>query len=596
MTALNTSLLALLLTITAASSAELQAQSLEPNAQGLEPKAQVLVADAAQVISIQQFPATPGFPAPRRDSPLKVGTARIRGRVVAADTGEPLRKAQVRAMSPELRESRLATTDREGLYEVAELPAGRYQLMASKGSFVQLQYGQTRPFEPGKPLEIADGQTIEHVDFGLPRGAVITGRVVDEFGEPVSDVMVAVSRYQFMQGRRQLMPAGRFGTTNDIGEYRIFGLPPGQYYLSATLRTSAPLDVTATGDRTGYAATYYPGTSNPSEAQRISVELGQLHSGIDVTLAPARLARISGSVFDADGKPVTSGILMLMQTNGGGFFTGGSAGQIKPDATFTIVNVAPGEYVLRVMGGPGFPGPGSGAAESISANVTVAGDDINGLRVTGVRASTVTGRIILPQAGSNAIRPSSIQLITVSAQFTPIMNGGVGGGRVEDDLSFTLKVEPGHHFIRLGQAQDLMLKAVRVNGEDVTDSGIVFRPNEDVGGVEVEVTTQHSELSGTVSDARGQVAKDYSVVVFSRDARRWTTASRYFGGGRPDQDGRFKVRDLPPGDYYAIALDYVEPGSGTDPEFLERIRGRATEFSLNEGQVRALDLKLLSTP
>src|SRR5262249_32847389 len=231
----------------------------------------------------------------------------------------------------------LATTDRSGVYELSELPAGRYQLTATKGSFVQLQYGQTRPFEPGKPLEVVDGQTIERVDFGLPRGAVITGRVVDEFGEPMSDVTVWVSRYQFIQGRRQLVPAGRFGSTNDIGEYRIYGLPPGQFYLSAALRPNTPFDATTTtSDRTGYAATYYPGTANPAEAQRLNIELGQVHSGIDVVLAPARLARVAGSVFDADGKPVTGGMLMLMQTSGGGFFMGAPAGQIRPDGTFTI--------------------------------------------------------------------------------------------------------------------------------------------------------------------------------------------------------------------------------------------------------------------
>ena len=84
--------------------------------------------------------------------------------------------------------------------------------------------------------------------------------------------------------------------------------------------------------------------------------------------------------------------------------------------------------------------------------------------------------------------------------------------------------------------------------------------------------------------------------MFARDPQRWTNASRYLGGGRPDQDGRFKVRNLPPGDYYAIALDYVEPGAGTDPEFLEKIRNQATTFSITEGAVKPLDLKLTVAP
>jgi hypothetical protein len=138
------------------------------------------------------------------------------------------------------------------------------------------------------------------------------------------------------------------------------------------------------------------------------------------------------------------------------------------------------------------------------------------------------------------------------------------------------------------------IKAVRLNGTDVTDTGIDFRPNEDVSGLEVELTTQLSDLSGSVSNARSEGVKDYTVVIFSRDRQRWGFASRFLGGGRPDQDGKYRVRNLPAGEYYAIALDYVEQGAGTDPEFLERVRDRATEFSMNDGETKTLDLKLVT--
>ena len=121
-------------------------------------------------------PLPPGFPTgqgPPRDTAQKTGTARIRGHVVAAENGKPLRKTTVRAGSPELRDGRTATTDDSGVYELTDLPAGRYQITASKGGFIDLQYGQTRALEPGKPLEIRDGQTIDKVDFRLPRGARI---------------------------------------------------------------------------------------------------------------------------------------------------------------------------------------------------------------------------------------------------------------------------------------------------------------------------------------------------------------------------------------------------------------------------------------
>ena len=130
----------------------------------------VLSASAALAqIPPQPPPGLPPNAGPPRDTSPKTGTARIRGRVLAADTGQPLRKAQVRAFAPELRENRMTSTDADGKFELKELPAGRYTLSAGKGSFVQLQYGQLRPFSAGKPIELRDGETIEKVDFALPR-------------------------------------------------------------------------------------------------------------------------------------------------------------------------------------------------------------------------------------------------------------------------------------------------------------------------------------------------------------------------------------------------------------------------------------------
>jgi hypothetical protein len=146
----------------------------------------------------------------------------------------------------------------------------------------------------------------------------------------------------------------------------------------------------------------------------------------------------------------------------------------------------------------------------------------------------------------------------------------------------------------IGPFAGTRVKAVRLDGVDVTDAGINFKPNENLSGLEIELTTQLSSVSGMVTDARSNAAKDYSVVIFPRDRERWGPGSRYLNLGRPDQDGRYKALNLPPGDYYAIALDYVEQGANTDPEFLERIKERATEFSITDGETKNLDLRLIS--
>jgi hypothetical protein len=532
----------------------------------------------------------PGFPQPPRDTSTQPGSAGIRGHVYDASTGQPLRKAQVRTFSPELRENRVTLTDNTGAYEVKNLPAGRYTLTASKGSFVSLQYGQTRPFEVGKPLEVRNAQQLDKVDVSLPHGAVITGRVVDEVGEPTTNVQVAVQRYQYMNGRRQLSMFN-VAQTNDIGEYRLFGLPPGQFFISATLRMGGPINEQS-DDRSGYAPTYYPGTANLAEAQRITVTVGQQLNDINIALSPTRLARISGTAVDSQGKPTVNGVLMMIQTSGGGFIsTAGS--QIRPDGSFTISNVAPGEYTLRVMTPVGpLTSP---SVESVQTTLSVAGEDLTDVRLVGVKPSTATGSVIYAASQPTNTNLSALQLQVVSQDPTPLTGGG--SGRVNDDGTFELLAQPGIAFIRMnpvGVFAGTRIKAVRLNGVDVTDSGIDFKPNESLSGLEIELTTQLSSVSGVVTDARSNAVKDYSVVIFPRDRERWGPGSRYLNFGRPDQDGRYKALNLPPGDYYAIALDYVEQGANTDPEFLDRIRERAVEFSMADGETKNLDLRLMT--
>lgn len=552
----------------------------------------LLFATASQAQTVTTIQLPPGMPqtaAPPRDTSQKTGTARIRGRVVAADTGQPLRKAQVRATAPDLRENRGTSTDADGRFELKDLPAGRYNLTASKGSYVALQYGQLRPFTSGKPLQIRDGETLEKVDFVLPRGGVVTGRVVDEFGEPIADVSVAPMRYQYFQGRKRLTPSGRQGMTNDIGEYRLFGLPPGQYYLSATLRNGM-MAMTESDDRSGYAPTYYPGTPSVAEAQRIAIGIGQTLTNVNMALLPTHTARVTGTAVDSTGKPISGGMVFVMQTTGP-MVMSTTAGQIKPDGSFVISSLAPGEYTLRAQPMGAF----GDAPELATARIEVTGDDISGVQLIGLKPVTVAGRIVVPPGAEQSFNPSTVRVVTGPVEPDQMMLGPGGGGRINDDLTFELKVPPGRSLIRLlaRTAGDWSTKAERLNSVDITDTGIDVRPGEDISGLEIDLTNQQTQITGAVSNGRGEAVKDYSVVVFARDRERWSLPqSRYIRSGQADQDGRFKVTGLPAGDYYAVALDYVEPGEMNDPEFLDRVKERAITLSLGDGETKTLDLKL----
>jgi len=169
---------------------------------------------------------------------------------------------------------------------------------------------------------------------------------------------------------------------------------------------------------------------------------------------------------------------------------------------------------------------------------------------------------------------------------------GMMPGRISDDGTFELRSGPGRVRINVSGAAGWTIRSIRLNGTDVTDAGIDFKPNEDISGLEVELTNKLTIVSGLVSNARGDALKDYTAVAFAQDKEKWKIVGRYQSIGRPDQDGRFKMSGLAPGDYYVIALDKVEPGQISDPDFLETIRTKATAITLREGETRTVDLKI----
>jgi len=307
--------------------------------------------EVRQQIEIQGPGPGEGPAGPHRQQ--KTGTGRIRGRIVTAYSGVAVRRAQVRIFGPDIG-SKAALTDADGRYEFHDLPAGRFNLTVTKSGFVMMQYGQNRPFEPGRPIELADGQFIDRADVALPRGSVLSGRVVDEFGEPVADAMVAAMRMQFMNGRRRLMNTGRSVQTNDLGQFRVYGLPPGEYYVSATLRSfemmamdsmSGPGGPVGSAPSSGYAPTYYPGTASPNDAQRVSVAVGQELSSVDIALQPVKLAKVTGTAIGSDGKPLSSAMITLIPNmREAMFFMPGGNSSTSKDGQFRISNVVPGEY------------------------------------------------------------------------------------------------------------------------------------------------------------------------------------------------------------------------------------------------------------
>ena len=570
------------------------------------------------------------LPIPGRE--LKTGTGRIKGRLMTADTGAPVRRAEVRISGQEIM-PKTAITDAEGRFEFRDLPAGKFTLNATKAGFVTVSYGQRRPFESGKPIELSDGQILERADFTMPRGSAIAGRLVDEFGDPIADVQVSALRSTWMNGKRRLQPTGRMAQTNDLGQYRIYGLPPGDYYVSATVRGSGEMMMvervaatfvasggasggsgpSASDPRSGYAPTYYPGTPDGASAQKITLTVGQEMVNADFSLMPVRLARVTGMVIGSDGRPVEGAMISTVSRSAEAnplMFPMAGSSRTDKNGQFTLSNIAPGEYTLHARGVQmvttdsggdrmvftmRMGGGGDGQTEFGSTPLSVGGDDVGNVVIMTSKGSSVSGKVVF----EGGTQPANAATIRVSATPADTDGGpmmGAGSASLTPEGTFEIKGMAGTRLFRpMGLPAGWILKSVMLNGTDVTDTGVDIRPSEPVTGLEITVTNKTTEITGSVAGSDSKPLTDYTLVIFSQDADKWTAPmTRHVTGTRPNQDGRFQVKNMPAGSYYAIAVDYIPTGDWNDPEVLERLKSRATKFTLEEGSVKQLDLKLAS--
>jgi carboxypeptidase family protein len=530
---------------------------------------------------------------------------RITGRVLAGDNGRAIKRARVFINAAELPGGRGMLTDDQGAFDFTELPAGRYSISASKAGFVQLSYGQRRPLQAGTPLQLLDGQTLKGVEFRLPRGSVIAGEIFDEDGEPMPGVSVRIMRYQYLQGQRRLSPVGN-AQTDDKGQYRVWGLMPGDYYVNAVARNfnfggpggfgggrgAARNGGPGRGgvaaddeDSMAYAPTYYPGVPNVNDAKAVTVGLSQELLDIRFNMQLVRAAHINGHVTNPDGSDVSSGNVNLLNEAGPGRGQIGVnyGSRIDWDGSFSIANVPPGRYILRARG------TDSETPQYAAQPLSVNGQDVDDLTVILTPGAQINGTVTLLPGSSSAPEITNIRITAPSTdQDTP---GPQPSARVEKDGKFTLDGIPaGVHLIRpSGNTRGWTLKSVTLNGRDIIDTPISLRSGESVGGVSIVFTDQLTEINGAVTDDHGVPVPDYTVLAFTTDASLWRPLSRQIMTARPDQTGKFKIRGLPPGDYYLTTVDPAEQGEWFEPAYLDEHRAGAVRLSLSDGDSKTHD-------
>jgi hypothetical protein len=558
------------------------------------------------VFAQSQAPGGRGTPPPvpggsavgRGNAPEPAGTAIIRGRVTAADTGLPLSRAQVRVIGGGAgagREPKIAVTDDQGRYELTALPAGRLTLNAQRTGYVTIAYGQRRPREAGRPIDIGTGQTIERVDFSLPRAGSIIARIVDDLGDPLAGASVEAMILRYTNGRRTLGPAGVGSRqTDDLGEARITGLMPGDYYV--TVSTDSRAVVLDTNDsRRRYVTTFFPGTSSEGEAQPVRVTVGQ-DATVAFAITAARTATVSGVVRQADGtspRGLTAGLNQdsaLRTTN--------RSSPIQADGSFLIGDVVPGEYTIVVRPNSGavlLNGiPVSDAPDYGRLPITVRDADLSGLVVNMTKTMTLRGRVTFDTGAPPANLSADALTVIIDLAVAPAISAG--RPKMNDDWTFEIANVAASGTIRLRPAPapaEWFVKAVLIDGKDVTDRRMEFLSDGELKDIEVVVTQKRSGVSGGIVDGRNVQVTEAFAVVFPEDQALWTGQSRFISTARPDQAGRFVVTGLPPGRYFVAAVDSLEAGEERDPSLLERLARTAVRVTLAESETRNVNLRLV---
>ena len=515
---------------------------------------------------------------PARDAARPGGTrtAAISGRVLGTDGKTPLRRAIVRLTSSALPRRLTVRADLQGRYAFPDLPAGRYTVSASKPGYLALEYGQRRPFEPGRRIELDAAERLARVDILLPASASITGVVSDETGERVNQMWVMAVRQAYRNGRRSPVVTA-FTVTNDIGEFRLSGLAPGEFYIATTERDARMNEFS--DEPFGYGTTLYPGVSTLPAAQPVRVTVGQPLTGVAIPVAASRTAAIAGAVVDESGRAITAQRITV--TDGPNIAgLGGVVGGAVTDAmgAFRIASVRPGVYLLLA----------NNQQKSGDVQVEVREADVSGVTIVVGGGGTLNGRVTTP-AGPPGPKAGLIQLCALA---TGTSRCASGSPRVGPDGSFTWPGVRGARLVRAnGMPEGWWLKAVLQGDRDITDVPLSITHGEVVGDLQVVFDDKPTMLSGSVTDSSGAPVSDYTVVVFSSDEARWSPESRFIASERPDQTGRVRITGLPSGDYLMAAVEWVEEGEWLDPRFLQRLRPLASKVGLEAGQTLAVPLK-----
>ena len=537
-----------------------------------------------------QGPA-PTTPAP----PTAEDLCSIQGAVLNAVTGEPLKKATLNLMRTDMApdvmsmpSSYSTSTDSAGKFAMKDIEPGKYRLSVNRNGFVAANYGARGPMRPGTTLSLVRGQSLKEVTFRLTPHGVIAGRIFDEDGEPVPYARIQLLTYRYLQGKKQLSNAGG-ASSNDLGEYRVFGIAPGKYYLSAM---AGNMNFMYAQDRSAapqpeedYVATYYPGTIDASTAVALEVTAGGQLRDIDLRLSKAHTIRVKGHVTYS--LPGRQRVTIYMQPRNPAM--GGMMGPMRPSqadakGNFELRGVAPGAYYLTAAINDG--------NRSYQARMPVdAGrNQIENLELTVRPGIEITGRVRIE--GAETADLSNVRLMLQPREWG-MMFGYNQPAKMDENRGFKIEnVSAGLYNVTAGGLPaGYYLKSVRAEQVDVMANGL--NAESAPAPLDVVLSPNAAQLTGVVENPNtNQPSPGATIVLVPQEGER-KDQQIFYKQVTSDQNGAYHLKDLTPGEYKIYAWEDVESGAYLDPDFMKPFEAKGEAVTLREGDQKSLQVTLI---
>jgi hypothetical protein len=531
-----------------------------------------LQATSSSAQSNPQSSSTPPAPAnPNAAANEKQQDCTVSGMVVAMAGSIPLKSALVmlRSATDKQRPELTIRSQGDGQFIFRGIPPGQYHLRVMRNGYVTQEYGQRTATGPGATLNMVSGKDMNKLLFRLIPSATIAGRVEDEDGEPIAFAHVTALRSAYSDGKRTFTSEAN-STSNDLGEYRLFGLPPGRYFISSTYHPGASHFVDnsdfdyggAEGLKENYILTYYPGTYDSTKAQSITVKSGEEIPSMDFMMRPTAVFRVKGRVVNTIPNPKhVDHPIVFLQPRGGAILsdsvTFGPNNEANKDGMFDLPNVAPGSYTLQAQI---FDGD---QIHSVTQNVEVVDSDVEGIQLAISKGFSVPGHIRWDGPPGHLYDDAYISA-TVESQ-SPMTSGFA---RIDRDGSFLWNSvsDSAWHIDVHGLDNNGYLKAADYGDVDVLAQGFTPRAGSNAT-LEITLSAQGGQVEGNVVDEDGLPVVGVWVVLVP-DAKHRDRRD-LFRQERTDQHGVFKIKQVAPGDYALYSWDEVEDGAWEDPDFMK---------------------------